>query len=422
MDKDQLSREVELYLKLGNALTPQEQAALQRVYSVLQARSLFDTGETAKAIETAAATGARAAFALTGHETAWRTLSNSPKTPMFFSPDGARLFVCNEGIHVLQRDSGEPLDVWLPEDNLDGPPVISADWKTLYAGVRTKKNYEARLVAIDAQTGEERWRFAAPNPGEYASRPALSPDGGTIFFCESGKDQLIAIDAHTCEERWRAKRSCHWGELLVSRDGKQLYSATKDALQSYDTATGEVQWKLPFSSDGHNTGALSPDGKTLYWHRADGVSAIDTATGEVRLELGEKHPIKKWDFISPSPDGKWVVTSNSDDGHVQVLDAATGDEMMRIQVGSRYAFTRPPCFTADGGTMVLINAEARAKLFVIKLGEWSQREVFPEDNHATGSCGPSAPAITPDGSWAYFHDLDCSKPSLRAIDLRDRGA
>jgi outer membrane protein assembly factor BamB len=78
----------------------------------------------------------------------------------------------------------------LQEQQQSSPAVRGG---VLYVGTDTRQ-----VLALDAATGEERWRFEAP--AEFQSSPALA--GDTLYIgCRDG--HLYALDATTGAELWR---------------------------------------------------------------------------------------------------------------------------------------------------------------------------------------------------------------------------
>lgn len=63
---------------------------------------------------------------------------------------------------------------------------------TVYVG-----DYAGYLFAVDAQSGKERWRFAA---GDWVNTPVVND---STVYVTSENDYLYALDAQTGEEQWR---------------------------------------------------------------------------------------------------------------------------------------------------------------------------------------------------------------------------
>jgi outer membrane protein assembly factor BamB len=98
--------------------------------------------------------------------------------------DGQRVFVATEDRSVLALDTGTGSTLWryLPGETLTGGPVLSGD--TLVVGT------DARVVALDATTGAERWKR------DVADRP-LAASGSVIQVARGGEVALLdASDGH----------------------------------------------------------------------------------------------------------------------------------------------------------------------------------------------------------------------------------
>jgi outer membrane protein assembly factor BamB len=59
-------------------------------------------------------------------------------------------------------------------------------------------SFDNHLYAVDAETGQEKWRFTSG--GEETSSPSVA--GGVVYF-GSHDQHLYAVDIHTGEEKWR---------------------------------------------------------------------------------------------------------------------------------------------------------------------------------------------------------------------------
>ena len=81
------------------------------------------------------------------------------------------------------------------------------------------------------------------------SSPALSPDGGTVYI-GSNDNHLYAVDAATGEERWRFETDGGVDSSpAVSADGSVVYVGSRDdRLYAVDTATGAESWNVTIGS------------------------------------------------------------------------------------------------------------------------------------------------------------------------------
>jgi outer membrane protein assembly factor BamB len=108
------------------------------------------------------------------------------------------------------------------------------------------------LVALDAATGSEAWRYALPKPAYLMDwGAAMSPIvfEGTVFFCQDDDlaPTLFAINAATGKERWRAPRPemlAGYAVPVVCEAGGRtdIVIAGSGKLKGYDPATGREVW------------------------------------------------------------------------------------------------------------------------------------------------------------------------------------
>lgn len=108
------------------------------------------------------------------------------------------------------------------------------------------------LVALDAKTGERLWTFTTPRPAYLmdwgaASSPIVHQ--GTVFFNQDDDlaPTLFAVDARTGELRWRTDRpemlAGYAVPVLCESDGRtDLVVAGSGKLKGYDLATGSERW------------------------------------------------------------------------------------------------------------------------------------------------------------------------------------
>lgn len=104
------------------------------------------------------------------------------------------------------------------------------------------------LLAFDAATGKEAWRYSMPRPAYLMDWGAASSPivhDGMVIFCQDDDlaPFLVAVDAKTGKERWKTLRKdmlagyavpviCQ-GDIVVAGSGK---------MKGYDPATGAEKW------------------------------------------------------------------------------------------------------------------------------------------------------------------------------------
>jgi outer membrane protein assembly factor BamB len=152
--------------------------------------------------------------------------------PMFRA-DAART-----GVEAGPGPKGSPMRAWrvFTGGELYSSPVIAGG--TVYVGAK-----DGYLLALDAATGQEKWRF---DLGGYIVRgtPAVSQG---IVFAQAGYS-LFAIDARSGNELWRIPiRFAGPSSPVVS--GRVVYVATQEGqLYAVEAATGREEWH--YSTEG----------------------------------------------------------------------------------------------------------------------------------------------------------------------------
>lgn len=135
-------------------------------------------------------------------------------------------------------------------------PIVAAD-RVFVAGTHNSDTEVVR--ALDRRSGDELWRaawpgegsvpfFAAKNGDWIRSTPAW--DGRTLYV--GGMNEiLVALDGETGEERWRVDFPARFGTKVPDFgfssspliDGEHLYVQAANSLVKLDPATGETVWR-----------------------------------------------------------------------------------------------------------------------------------------------------------------------------------
>ncbi len=218
-----------------------------------------------------------------------------------------------------------PVTRWavaLGEPSSSPPAAVDG---TVYAGYGSVG--DSGVVAVDAASGAERWRF--PALGAVTTAPAVV--GGTVF-AGSSEGHLYALDAGTGILRWRFE-----AEGLISGSpavANGLVYAACDAAKVYalDAATGDLVWR--FDRKLGPTVAPAVAGGLVFVGGGDLESddpaffALDAATGKKRWSK----KLGSWVVAAPTVvDGTVYVASSvylgmNGPAVVAGYDAESGDE------------------------------------------------------------------------------------------------
>src|SRR5262249_15626321 len=95
-------------------------------------------------------------------------------------------------------------------------------------GVKAADVAPAALVALDRDTGQDRWRTRRSRGGGFGTPRLVTVAGGRIDLVLNGPDGVVGYDPKTGKERWRCLRfdrneQHKFGEPMPVNDGEFLY-------------------------------------------------------------------------------------------------------------------------------------------------------------------------------------------------------
>ncbi|WP_170977390.1 outer membrane protein assembly factor BamB family protein [Halorussus salinisoli] len=200
------------------------------------------------------------------------------------------------------------------------------------------ESWDTNVYALDAATGEERWRYDAPTapPGE------IHVYDGTVYI-PSRDTTLYVVDASTGDERWRFEEITAGGPGIPAIANDTVYVATPGAqtaagnsVYALDVATGAVRWQ--FDEPRQTTTPIAPDNttearSTVFVAEGPGegsgegvVYAINATTGEQRFRFDA--PTSRTLGLAVADDTAYV---GSIDGAVYAFSTKTGEERWQFE-------------------------------------------------------------------------------------------
>ncbi|MFE8913298.1 PQQ-binding-like beta-propeller repeat protein [Streptomyces globisporus] len=176
-----------------------------------------------------------------------------------------------------------------------------------------------RVLAVETGSGRVRWHFEAPavflSPPAFAPGPAVT--GGGVYLADY-LGTVYALDATTGKDRWRiATESRSSIEPVLVAMGN-VHVGSGSALYTLDAVTGTPKWR--FAAGGDVVGApVVADGRVHFGSADHVLYTLDAAGGQLRWKLATGGEITG----SPVAQGG-VVYACSKDRCVYALDALKG--------------------------------------------------------------------------------------------------
>jgi outer membrane protein assembly factor BamB len=167
------------------------------------------------------------------------------------------------------------------------------------------------LFALDASTGEERWRSRAPaeygREGVCLQHPVLL--GNTLYASQAGA--LYAIDRATGRARFEpvptqvrdAERLRRVEVTGLVAAGRFLVGMTPTALVAFEPANGAVAWEVP-GTFSPSSSCSTAHGDTLYFQGSPAAAPAAAPTGTLHaLDLDTRGIL--WSFARPTDEKNW---------------------------------------------------------------------------------------------------------------------
>lgn len=314
----------------------------------------------------------------------WETsVDDHPKAVVFGSP------VVVDGLAVVGVGSFE---VFAPGD----PPT-----------------FRGSVVALDVETGDERWRFrvtagdATEGPGVSVwSSPAVDTERGIVYIgtgqayappAPPRSDALVALDLRTGDEVW-------------SRQFTEGDAWTIDLPTGLDADVGAMP--NLFTVDG--TDAVGVGDKAGAYH------VLDRETGEVLWEAQLTEGGLQGGVMASAAvaDGTVYVASNdaSQDADLVALEAGTGDERWRVDVGAHV--TGPVTWAND----VVYLADDSGRIAAYAAGDGTRLWAHEVDFPAAGGIAVVDGTVYAGWGWWLAGRPDGADGGLIAFRLPSAGA
>jgi outer membrane protein assembly factor BamB len=291
-------------------------------------------------------------------------------------------------LYAFDLATGHPAS-WSPRGlgaRIDAPPA--ADGDQVYTVIRNGDTSEVSVVAVDEQTGAEKWTFAPHLAAGTGSDATI--EGDHVFFGMGGELRVRALARLGGDDDWQARTRDSFSPLAspAFADGRLFVvstNASDSALYAFDAADGSRLWDFQFQDASLRSSPVVV-GDTAYVGTDTGIVAgIDVRSGnEVWLAgtgPGRLGPLAiAGDTLVASkrgPRGGLFAFGPDPSGHLLNIESPT--KLHLGQVLARYA-----------GSLVAVAAVCLGLVAVLR------RRVAP----VAGPAEPNDDPETPDGDDA----------------------
>lgn len=284
-------------------------------------------------------------------------------------------------IYAVDSETGRQL--WKRTTGGPAPCTPAVANGTVFAG-----SYDGKFYALNAQTGAIKWKFATEGERRFEAKGihGLQPKNQTIadqydiflsspvviqgaVYFGSGDGNLYALDAATGELKWKFKTGDVIHASPAYADGVLFVGSWDSYFYAVDAATGKEKWRFHGGEDplihnqvGFQSSAAVVDGMVYVGCRDSNLYALEAATGKEKWKFFNE---LSWVIVSPAiKDGK-VVFATSDSSLYHVADAATGKSVLKQQ-DKAYIFSSP-VIAGDVVLMGVLNGTLQAR--DLKTGE-----------------------------------------------------
>lgn len=188
------------------------------------------------------------------------------------APDGNVYVAAGTRVLSVDRASGRVRWHFEAPAVFLAPPAFAPGAAVTGGGVYLA-DYLGTVYALDAATGQDRWRIATE--GRTSADPVLVANGNVHLGAGSA---LYTLDAVTGTPKWRFAAGGEITGLPAVADGRVHFGSADHCLYTLDAAGGQLRWKL--ATGGEITGAPVAEAGVVYACSKDRcVYALDAAKG-----------------------------------------------------------------------------------------------------------------------------------------------
>lgn len=334
----------------------------------------------------------------------------SPLRPLWRFTAGAAVRntpVVSGGLVLFSNDKGkvfgvdaEGREVWSREFTAstrpDGTPRPAAFDAPLacFAGRLYAVDADGLVFALDAATGEERWRADVGAP--VMGTPNGSEEHAALYVIAQDDGALHCFDLSTGAFRWKSEGPSRCDGSPGVGHGKVVYGSCASALHVYAASTGALEHNIAIADESQVASGVAIDGGAVFTGCRSGVvlqANLDTGALTWSVQATDAEI-----FTTPAVDAKSVVLGGQD-GFFYAIERTTGAVRWKFETRGT-----PVSPVIAGDTVI---AASDGTLYLLALADGAERWSYEVSDLIT------APAVA--GSLVF---VGCDDGTVAAFDGR----
>jgi glutamine cyclotransferase len=197
---------------------------------------------------------------------------------------------------------------------------------------------------------------------EYGPLPGVEQIGGVTYDGRqvwfAAGDRLQSLDPESGETGRRIEVAAHAGTAF---DGRHLFQIAEDRIHKIDPQTGQVLGTIPAPGGGGDSGLAWAEGSLwVGQHRQRRIHQIDPETGAVLRTIESQRFVTGVTWV----DGElWHGTWEGEESDLRRIDPATGEVYEKLEMPAGTAVSG---LESDGGDRFFCGGGRSAKVRVVR--------------------------------------------------------
>lgn len=223
------------------------------------------------------------------------------------------------------------------------PPILSENQVIVTLNHGLGSNFQGTLVALDLETGTEKWRFGQPH---FFTEPTLTSDGSCLVTSFNGLAHKIGRDGQLAWSTKLSERNLWSGSL---QDGSFIVSEIAGGSKmtwAIDAQTGKILWQ--YENGGHFYGLTRSDAHSIVLTSAHGMfesqsyslHCIDLSTGD-RIWTTASADV----LFQPTAINDLIVVGSRD--KILAFDKTSGALVSTLKTAAGSTFRKKPIYQND---------------------------------------------------------------------------